>query len=504
MANLTFPSNPTNGQKVTVNDKVFVYNSTTSRWTATRLQILGNLTDNFTIDAPTLGVSLSTVALDTVGQTAYITYTVDQDVKVRLTTSGLENTTATLHQTNTTIVVTAGATEFSGGQISLVVSNGRSTDTEVIDVSAVYETIQGLSTPSSWTQVGSYGASSDPKDNTYANKPANLAVYEDHLYTISGSTFITIDVTNKTAPTKVDTDYDFQLGHLNSSTATQLLINIGNHIVGTGPGGGGGPTSYVFAYDVSTPSNPSYSSRVAVGSFGAYKGKVLYNGLNHVFVLNEYSDSNFVSVDVSNMSSLSAAGSINNVAMPDNEMRFPHVAELYGDYAIIAVNATDETYTIPTFTIIDVSDPTSLSLHGSFDLPAFYGISGGDGNTVPTASAFKDGIMYLFFKNHDIVQAWDFSSNILSPSKVAEYSSATLLNAPVGAVVDPVAEHIYVMCDSRVEILDISSAASGTITHVSSSPTNNPRGLALVDNYVFVNDYDIDGETFVGDLKIYN
>jgi sugar lactone lactonase YvrE len=138
MANLTFPSNPTNGQKVTVNDKVFVYNSTTGRWTATRLQVLGNLTDDFTIDAPTLGVSLSTVALDTVGANVYITYTVDQDVKASLSTSGLENTTATLHQTNNTIVITAGATEFANGQINLVVSNGRSTDTEVINVSASY------------------------------------------------------------------------------------------------------------------------------------------------------------------------------------------------------------------------------------------------------------------------------------------------------------------------------------------------------------------------------
>jgi hypothetical protein len=145
MANLTFPSNPTNGQKVTVNDKVFVYNSTTGRWTATRLQVLGNLTDDFTIDAPTLGVSLSTVALDTVGANVYITYTVDQDVKASLTTSGLENTTATLYQTNNTIVVTAGATEFANGQISLVVSNGRSTDTEVINVSAVYIDFETMS-----------------------------------------------------------------------------------------------------------------------------------------------------------------------------------------------------------------------------------------------------------------------------------------------------------------------------------------------------------------------
>jgi hypothetical protein len=164
MANLTFPSNPTNGQKVTVNDKVFVYNSTTSRWTATRLQVLGNLTDDFTIDAPTLGVSLSTVALDTVGANVYITYTVDQDVKATLTTSGLENTTATLHQTNNTIVVNTGATSFSGGQINLVVTNGRTSDTETINVSAaIYSFIPDLNTFARLdselgsTTIGSYG-----------------------------------------------------------------------------------------------------------------------------------------------------------------------------------------------------------------------------------------------------------------------------------------------------------------------------------------------------------
>ena len=164
MANLTFPSNPVNGQKFTSNGKVFEYNSTTQRWSVTRAQLLGSLPDDVTIDAPTLGVSLSTVALDTVGETVHVTYTVDQDVDASLSVTGIEDTTATLHKSNNTIVLTTGATSFSGGQINLVVSNGRSTDTEVINVSAaIYSfipdlnTFARLDTELGSTTIGSYG-----------------------------------------------------------------------------------------------------------------------------------------------------------------------------------------------------------------------------------------------------------------------------------------------------------------------------------------------------------
>ena len=138
MANLTFPSNPTNGQKVTVNDKVFVYNSTTSRWTATRLQIFGNLTGDFTIPPPELSLSNNTVAFDTTGQTVYITYTVDQDVKATIATNGIANSSyanVTLHQTNNTIQITAGTEDFSGANVVLTVTNTRTSNTASISLS---------------------------------------------------------------------------------------------------------------------------------------------------------------------------------------------------------------------------------------------------------------------------------------------------------------------------------------------------------------------------------
>ena len=141
MANLTFPSNPTNGQKFTVNGKVFEYNSTTQRWSASRIQLLGDLTTEFTVDAPSLGVSLNTVALDTTGANVFVTYTVDQDVKASITTAGIANSdlaTISLSQSNNTITITAGTLAFSNGQINLVVTNGRTSNTAVINVSASY------------------------------------------------------------------------------------------------------------------------------------------------------------------------------------------------------------------------------------------------------------------------------------------------------------------------------------------------------------------------------
>ena len=484
MANLTFPSNPTNGQKVTVNDKVFVYNSTTSRWTATRLQVLGNLTDNFTIDAPTLGVSLSTVALDTVGANVYITYTVDQDVKATLTTSGLENTTATLYQTNNTIVVTAGATAFANGQINLVISNGRSTDTEVIDVSAVYETLEGLSNQSSWTLDGSY-------TNSVYDEPVSMVKKGNYVYSMTKQRLVTIDVSNPSSPTKTNDLYDTQLGHLSSGYGiTSSLLNLGDYLfVFSGD-------SHAGVYDISTPSTPSLVSTEGGNQLMLDpSSKPVYNGLNHVFVCNSYM-SQILSFNVSNMESVTTSDILSNSS---GELQRPLLGEIYGNYFITA-GITDSGFIKVGFTTIDISDPTNMSVHAEFDLDPGWGITGGDGNTQPSASVFKDGIFYIFFKNNDTVQAWDFTNSFSNPTKVAEYTSSTNLDGPIGAFLDSDASntYIYVSCATRVEILDVTNASSGTITHVASSPTNNPSGMVLDSNILYVNDYTNDS------LKIYS
>ena len=142
MANLTFPSNPTNGQKVTVNNKVFVYSNTTSRWTATKLNVFGNLTGDFTISPPELSLSNNTVAFSSTGETVYITYTVDQDVKATIANNGIANSSyanVTLHQTNNTIQITAGTEAFSGANVVLTVTNTRTSNTASISLSGSYQ-----------------------------------------------------------------------------------------------------------------------------------------------------------------------------------------------------------------------------------------------------------------------------------------------------------------------------------------------------------------------------
>ena len=123
MANLTFPSNPTNGQKITLGDKVFVYSNTTSRWTATKLNVFGNLTDDFTIPTPVVTLSANGQTLNSLSNN-YITYSVDQDVKVTIDNQ-TTNATAVHYTSNNTIKIDPSLNELTSGTIRISADNGR-------------------------------------------------------------------------------------------------------------------------------------------------------------------------------------------------------------------------------------------------------------------------------------------------------------------------------------------------------------------------------------------
>lgn len=127
MANLTFPSNPTNGQKVTVNDKVFVYNSTTSRWTATRLQVLGNLTGDFTIDPPTITLANNNITVNALTNN-FINFSVDKDAKISIDNQ-TTNATAVLYTANNTLKIDASANPLENGIVVISAYDGRNTTT---------------------------------------------------------------------------------------------------------------------------------------------------------------------------------------------------------------------------------------------------------------------------------------------------------------------------------------------------------------------------------------
>src|SRR5210317_1584915 len=145
MANITLPSNPVNGQTVTIGTRLFEYNSTTQRWSSRVFQPLGDTSVSVTNQAPTITASLSEISLDTTGANVSFTYTVaDVDssaLRVSHSVSGIANSdiaTVTHHRANNTVTVTAGTIDFSGGEILLTVTDGRNNATDTVDVSAAY------------------------------------------------------------------------------------------------------------------------------------------------------------------------------------------------------------------------------------------------------------------------------------------------------------------------------------------------------------------------------
>lgn len=145
MANITLPSNPVNGQTVVIGTRLFQYDSTAGRWKSRVFRVLGDTTVTVPNESPTITASLSEIALDTSGANVSFTYTVsDVDssvLKVSHSVSGIANSslaTVTHHRANNTVTITAGTEAFTGGQITLTVTDGRNNATDTVDVSSAY------------------------------------------------------------------------------------------------------------------------------------------------------------------------------------------------------------------------------------------------------------------------------------------------------------------------------------------------------------------------------
>lgn len=199
MANITLPSNPVNGQTVVIGTRLFQYDSTSQRWKSRVFQVLGDTSVTVTNEAPTITASLSEIALDTSGANVSFTYTVsDVDssvLKVSHSVSGIANSdlaTVTHHRANNTVTITAGTEAFTGGQITLTVTDGRNNATDTIDVSAAYGWVLDLSTLSaveiqSYSTPGGYyssfGITQKPDGKTTFTTHSDAKLYEwSHSY----------------------------------------------------------------------------------------------------------------------------------------------------------------------------------------------------------------------------------------------------------------------------------------------------------------------------------
>ena len=141
MANLTFPSNPVNGQTYEFNGKLFRYDSTLQRWSATRAQLLGSLPDDVTIETPDLTLDNTAISFSSSATTVYVHYTVSDDVSVSIANNGLADSsyaTATLSKSNNTITITSGTADFSSANVVVTVTNNRTSNSAFISLSAAY------------------------------------------------------------------------------------------------------------------------------------------------------------------------------------------------------------------------------------------------------------------------------------------------------------------------------------------------------------------------------
>ena len=138
MANITLPGSPTNGQTVVIGNKVFVYSNATGTWASTRLVYTGILPVDTEDTAPTVSITLDSVAL-AVGSTTDLNYIIteqDGDIIVsRIATSGMEDANVVLYSTNNTISITAGSTDITNGSVTITVSDGINTATDSANVS---------------------------------------------------------------------------------------------------------------------------------------------------------------------------------------------------------------------------------------------------------------------------------------------------------------------------------------------------------------------------------
>lgn len=208
MANITLPSNPVNGQTVTIGTRLFKYNSTTQRWSSRVFQVLGDTSVTVTNQAPTISASLSEVALDTTGANVLFTYTVsDVDssaLKVSHEVNGVTNSTyATVyhHKANNTVTVQAGTEEFSSANVVLTVTDGRNNASVSVDVSAQYtvlydiENASHIGSISLTTQISVPYGMTAKSDGTkmYVNDLVSDKIYQYSLSTAFDASTATYD-----------------------------------------------------------------------------------------------------------------------------------------------------------------------------------------------------------------------------------------------------------------------------------------------------------------------
>lgn len=478
MANLTFPSNPVNGQTYEFNGKLFRYDSTTTRWSATRAQVLGALPDDIVIETPDLTLDNTAISFSASGTTVYVHYTVSDDVSVSIANNGLANSSyaaATLSRSNNTITITSGTLDFSSANVVVTVTNNRTSNTASISLSAAYA--QGLANPSSWTSVGSYSNSPilDEVDAVLVNDD------ETYAWTIAKNYAATINISNPASPSLA--------GSLSSTTiGDNTRVGFIRHPTNSSYGYYMKYDGTLIEFNLST-GNPSINSTLSLagGSGGGNGNYAFFQGNYYITIGRGGANYNgLVSVDCSTPGSLSLASDIRHDEYTTingilNPLDSATTAVKHGDYAIIT-SGHSSTGTC-AFIIVDISDPSNMSVTSAYDAGSRFGAAG-SGSFNVQGSTMQNGYLYLLLEEISTIQVWDFNSDVTSPTKVAELTDATNILYPRNAKAD--GDYLYVRLQNggRIAVIDISDPTNPSY-HASGPAGAYPADFVLKNNSVY-------------------
>jgi hypothetical protein len=149
-SNITFPASAANGEKIVVGNTVYSYSNSTGVWSKSKFLAQGKLQDTTTDTDPEITLSVDSITLSA-GEPFDLTFSVtdsDNDLIVAksVATGSLEDANVVIYKANNTIRITAGSTDITSGTLGVTVTDGRNTVSKSANVSFASYVFQGSST----------------------------------------------------------------------------------------------------------------------------------------------------------------------------------------------------------------------------------------------------------------------------------------------------------------------------------------------------------------------
>jgi len=136
MADFTLPSNPSDGDTFVFEGKVFVFSG--GKWSASKINLLGDIPASYTIPVPDAVLNQETVTFNVNGVTQFVNYDANQAVRASIVTENMQDFGVQLFSSNSTIQITSTESNLSDAKVTLRLDNGRQVTEKVINVATSY------------------------------------------------------------------------------------------------------------------------------------------------------------------------------------------------------------------------------------------------------------------------------------------------------------------------------------------------------------------------------